>query len=251
LVADEAQDYLNNENFMAIFELINGGFDNGRYRIFYDASQDLKGSIDYEFFEEIMKKDDVIPYHLKYNYRNTRNIINYAYLITLRNAGEIKNNPEGSVPDFQSIPYLDIKSHKVDWRKYAKELSNKINNLLDEGFTAKDILIITVQARNKSIISERDIELIRIKNGIKLIHCTDVDFAIDINAQGIQYGSVYELKGMDAKVAIVVDLFEFDNDAQALVAITRGRSQVIMYLGDTYKDRLSTHLSRLTKHSKS
>ncbi len=241
LIADEAQDYMNDEGILALNNNMIGGFDNCKYRIFCDFNQDLFNKVDFALLNDLNNKDDVVKYNLKYNYRNTKNIIFVAQLLSNSRPGIAKNNPDGEMPIFHKIPYVNDKM--VDWMQYCKNLSTDINKLIDDGYRSEDIIIVSSMQKNKSVF--RNIENIKIKNGIKLVHCSDVDWTKKLNSQGIQFGSVYELKGIDAKVAIVVDVFKYSEINQTLVALTRGRSKLIVFLGSHFKDFLKKRVENL------
>lgn len=232
LIADEAQDYMNDEGVLALDDYMLGGLDNCRFRIFCDQNQDLYRSINYLFLNELLNRDDVVVYSLNYNYRNTAHIIVYANILSSLSCGNIRNNPIGERPNLIPIPY--ISDGKVDWDEYTVSISKTINSLIDEGYLPGDIAIVTNMQMYKSVL--RDTDDIRIKNGIKLIHCTDVKWNNDLNKQGIIYGSVYELKGIDSKVAIVIDAFKSSAVSETLVSLTRARSKLIVFHGSHFSN---------------
>jgi hypothetical protein len=232
LIADEAQDYLSDDNFSYLDKLMAGGMYECKFRIFYDENQDLFCSTDMTFLNEILSRDDVIRYELKYNYRNTQMIWALAYITSRSMPGEMKNNPKGEKLENINIPTL-VDSDSYDWSEYYSILSKTINNLLDAGYKSNEIIIVSAQSKHKGIL--KDIDNIKVKNGVQLTACREVDWE---NNNSIVYGSVFEMKGLDSKVAIVTDLFKPSETTRSLVSITRARSKAILFVGKHFYPHL-------------
>ena len=180
----------------------------------------------------LIARETVVPYHLKYNYRNTANIINITKKLTKLNPGEVHGNPKGLGIEMFRIPYSE---KSPDFDKYAAQISKVINSLFEEGFEPKDIMIITLNALQRSTLSDKNVSKIKIKNGIKLAVPQNIDWSKDLNSQGIMYGSPYILKGIDSRVVVCVDYYDADKQKEALVSLTRARSRLIIFTGKSIK----------------
>lgn len=228
-VLDETQDYLDIDNFEHIDRVLEGGVDKGLLRIFIDTNQDIFNHTDQDYLNGLISRDTVVPYHLKYNYRNTSNIINVTKQLTNLNPGEIHGNPVGLDVGLVRIPYADI---QPDFDQYAKLISIVVNSLLDGGFEPKDIMIITLNPLQRSALSDSYRTNIKIKNGVKLAVPQNINWSKDLNAQGILYGSPYILKGLDSRVVVCLDFYDPTKQKEALVSLTRARSKLIIFVGN-------------------
>lgn len=230
VILDEAQDYLSNDEFDYIDKILKKGLEIGEFRIFISLDQDIFKHIDYLYFAQLIKNENIAFCMLKHNYRNTANIINYAKKITSIDPGEVYGNPVGLEVVTHSIPYDGL---TPDFDEYTKQINNTINALLDEGFEPRDIAILTANQLQRSSLSDTRMPKIKIKHGIKLVRPQDVDWSKDLNAQGIIYGSPWILKGIDAKVVVCLDYYDPERQKEsAFVAFTRARSRLIVFAGN-------------------
>ena len=227
LVLDEAQDYMNDETFIELDERHEDGLDNGRYRIYLDLDQDVFSNSEASFLNDLKVRDDVLSYKLRYNYRNTANINKFAKKLSSLGAGELRNNPEGVVPEIYKIPYKD---NLVDYIQYASDVLGKIKELLGTGTRQDEIMIVSMSGIEKSIMSERNLSKAN-KGNLRFVLGRDHDWSKS-NSDLIVVGNVYDLKGLDCKVVILTDVFtKVDREKALLVGVTRARSRLIVFQG--------------------
>lgn len=231
LVLDEAQDYMNDETFLELDERHEEGLDKGRYRIYLDLNQDLFSNSEMSFLTELKRRDDVLSYKLRYNYRNTVNINKYAKRLSSLAAGELRNNPEGVVPEVCRIPYND---GLVDYIAYTYNVLSKIRELIGTGTRQDEIMVVSMSGNDRSVLSERNLSKVNVGN-LKFVLGRDHDWT-KTNTDTIVIGNVYDLKGLDSKVVILTDVFtKVDREKALLVGVTRARSRLIIYQGKNIK----------------
>lgn len=83
IIMDEGQDLMNTTSYLCINELIKGGWDKGKWTIYYDPNQNIFG--ENEEFVEVWEalQDSAFTYPLTVNCRNTRQIAQGNYEVTL------------------------------------------------------------------------------------------------------------------------------------------------------------------------
>lgn len=233
-ILDEAQDFLNNEAFDYIDNILVNGLENGRFRIFMSIDQNIfEQQIDMMYLIELYKSDRVVFCNLKYNYRNSSNIIEAVERLTKLSPGKVHGNPTGLDVEVLQIPYDGV---GVDFEEYTKNINRTLNALIDEGFKPEDMMLMTTSNLGRSSLSDSHIRNIKLKNGFKLIKSQDVDWSKDLNSQGVPYGSSWTLKGIDSKIVVCLDYYDPDKQqASALVALTRARSRLIVFVGKHIK----------------
>ncbi len=231
MVLDEAQDYMNDETFIELDERLNGGLGDGRFRMYLDLKQDLFSKSESSFLKELKERDDVLNYYLKYNYRNTSRINKFAKKYSTLDAGEIHNNPEGVNPEICSIPY---KEEHVDYKKYTQDVVNKINELINNGTSSNDIMVVSLSSNEKSVLSDRNLNNIDNLN-FKFVLGREYDWMIN-QSNTVVIGNVYDLKGLDSRVVILTDVFSrVDREKALLVGITRARARLIVFQGKSIR----------------
>lgn len=248
IVADETQDYLDDDSLNRVFDLLEGDILKGKFRIFIDQRQNFRSNLDHQYYDELTSRDDVVLFTLSKNYRNTKFIGVCTLSLQDETIGDLTNNPEGEVPTFLSIPY----GYGVpDWEEYTELFCETVNNLLDNGFEPIDIMIVSTNSKKKSLI-HKNINSIKIKNGVNLIHIRDYDW-INPSKNVIKYGSVYETKGIDSKIVILTDVFNVDSSTELLVGMTRARSKIIIFFGSKYQKIIENNklLKGINEYSKS
>jgi Nuclease-related domain/Uncharacterized conserved protein (DUF2075) len=135
LVVDEGQDLTNVADFLHLDELVIGGIEQGKWRIFSDPNNQLNldGEYDPAVAEEF--RSHASQYHLSYNCRNTKPIVTQTQLITGADLGVAR---VGEGPS-------------VEFREYASEadaanlIDAHLKNLRKDEVAVADIAIITLR----------------------------------------------------------------------------------------------------------
>ncbi len=233
LILDEAQDYLNNDEIKTLEGYLNGGFISGRFRIYIDLNQDTFGRSERSTLEQLIKRDDVVLYPLKYNYRNSASINAYIRKMTPLRVGKVRRNPLGIEPEIHKIPYKGI---NVDYSKYPQEVVGKINELLKSGVAPREIMVVSISKHSTSVMSERNRKNTKLKDGVTFTLVRDVEWEKFEKSNSIINGNAYDLKGLDSKVVICTDVFSKEDKEEALlVGMTRARSRLIVFTGKNIK----------------
>jgi hypothetical protein len=229
LVLDEGQDYLNTKELENMGNLLKGGLQNGKFRIYLDLNQDVFDASDKEAIKKILDRDDVVHYPLKYNYRNTSKILEYVKIMTPHDVGKIRNNPEGTDVEICQIPYKGL---RVDYDKYPKALAEKVNELLKSGVEPKEIMIVSISGGNSSVMSERNRSKMEFINNVRVSLGREIQWEKYEKTNTIIFGNSYDLKGLDSKIVICTDVFtKADRERTLLVGLTRARSRLIVFKG--------------------
>lgn len=235
VIIDEGQDLMNMTAYFCINEIIKGGWEHGRWTIYYDPNQNIFGtSEDFkETWTELRRVSFIYP--LTVNCRNTRQIAQGNYAVThvykavfLRAEGE-------------DIVYKTYK----DKQNEAKLVFDEIRRLRSEGISKKDIVILSYY---------------RIDNpncclyGIPIpadIGKISFNLRRDFNSnKNIRYYTIKAFKGLDAKAVIMIDVDSFsDNDKrlQNYVGMSRARTYLAFFYDEKlYQERQQRLLYALT-----
>lgn len=217
VIIDEAQDLMNMSSYLCINELINGGWENGRWTIYYDANQNIFRT-DGEF-EEVWKelKNSSFIYPLTVNCRNTKQIAQGNYAVT--HVYKAK---------YMRAEGLDIvyKTY-VDKKTEAGELFDEIRRLKSEGLSKKDIVILSYYRMDnpKSCLYG-----VRIPDDIGPIRVNQMDHFND--CKQIRFYTIQAFKGLEAKAVIMIDVDSFsDNEKRKLnyVGMSRARTYLVFF----------------------
>lgn len=222
IVIDEGQDLMNMTAYLCINELINGGWENGKWTIYYDSNQNIFG--DDSEFEEIWKalKANSFIYPLTVNCRNTKQIAQGNYAVTH------VYKPKYLRAEGEDIVYRTYSSKQ----KEAEELFNSIRRMKSEGLSKKDIVILSYYRIDnpKSCLYN-----VTIPGDIgKIIVNQKANFA---ECKQIRFYTIQAFKGLEAKAVIMIDIDSFsDNEKRFLNYV--GMSRARTYLEFFYEDSL-------------
>lgn len=219
LVVDEAQDVLNLEYCDLLNTIVDQGLETGSWRLFLDPEQDVFSGYEKETLDLYFNDSNSVEYILQKNYRNTIEIQKAAKAFSKHNY-EItsEKNPLGEPPEI-------IIYKKDDWLDSANTTSKAINDLLSAGVKPSEITILSFVARRKSVA---DRNLLRIANGVKLVHINDRDWN-EGSINKIYYASVYEYKGLDNKVIVYTDIDRLGDDERSRIAHFVGATRAKVY----------------------
>lgn len=234
IIIDEGQDLMNMNAYLCINELIKGGWDNGRWTIYYDPHQNL--FVDNDEFQEIwetLKKSSFV-FPLTINCRNTRQIAEGNYAVTHVYKA---TNPRA---EGEEIAYKTYKS-KSDERNQLFEM---IRWLRSNGISKKDIVILSYYRLDnpESCLFETDIpvDIGRVKFNVLS------DFG---SCKDIRYYTIQAFKGLEARAVIMIDVDSFSDDSKRFlnyVGMSRAKTYLAMfYDAGLYRERQQRLLESL------
>ncbi|MFC1578972.1 NERD domain-containing protein [Pseudomonadota bacterium] len=237
LLVDEAQD-LDIPKILPIFSnLLKGGLEGGMWAFFGDFTrQSLYSSGREQLSEESVLQvlrtysPAVFRVPLRVNCRNTRQI------------GEETSMMSG----FESLPYLLGTSSglSVDYRywKNRKDQEQKLIDLIrqmaEEGFSARDVVILGKRAWANSLAAglpgDLPWQIVDLS-----AHNPDSDTTVP-------YSTVYAFKGMESPVVILTEIDEIEQDESRsllYVGMSRARSHLVVLLHDKVKKQVQKKLT--------
>jgi len=234
IIIDEGQDLMNMTAYLCIGEFINHGWDNGKWTIYYDPNQNIFGT-DEEFNEvwSALKRSSFI-YPLTTNCRNTKQIAQGNYAMTL------VYKPKYMRAEGEEIVYKTYSNKSAE----ADMVFNEIRRLKSEGISKKDIVILSYYRMDnpecclcgKTIPT--DIGNIRSNVTSNFAQCNSIRFY-----------TVQAFKGLEAKAVIMIDIDSLSDDHKRLmnyVGMSRARTYLeIFYDAKLYNERQQRLLQSL------
>ena len=208
LVMDEGQDILVPEYLYALDHLFLGGFEKGRWAVFYDEKQNIYNPKYKEGFD-ILNSLEPTRFKLFVNCRNTVQIGNYSSKVSGVELNEfIRENGE----EVQKVVYSD----KKDFAKKVKEI---IRGLEEEKVNLKDVVFLAPKQYEKSMLKEVDLEIKKLNDEFDL----DKDVPI--------YATIQGFKGLDSKIVILFDVDNIkDEKFSQLMYIASTRARTLLYI---------------------
>ncbi len=236
IVIDEGQDLMNMTAYLCINEVIKGGWDNGKWTIYYDPHQNL--FVENEEFQEVwetLKKSSFV-FPLTINCRNTRQIAEGNYAVTHVYKS---TNPRA---EGEEIVYNTYNS-KTDEKK---QLFETIRWLRSNGISKKDIVILSYyrQDNPESCLYNAEIpsDIGKIKTNILS------DFA---KCKDLRFYTIHSFKGLEARAVIMIDIDSFSDEGKRYlnyVGMSRAKTYLTMfYDASLYQERQQRLLESLIK----
>ena len=222
IIIDEGQDLMNMTAYMCIGEFVKGGWEEGKWTIYYDPNQNIFGT-DAEFKEvwAALKRSSFI-YPLTTNCRNTKQIAEGNFAVTH------VYKPRYMRAEGEEIVY----KHFSDKDAEAKSVFDEIRRLRSEGISKKDIVILSYYSMDnpncclhgRSIPD--DIGNIRVNVTEKFSEC-----------KSIRFYTIQAFKGLEAKAVIMIDVDSLSDDNKRLMNYV-GMSRARTYLEFFYDSKL-------------
>lgn len=222
IVIDEGQDLMNMTAYFCLNELLRGGWEDGKWTIYYDVNQNIFGT-NREFTEtwNVLKKNAFV-YPLTVNCRNTKQIAQGNYAVT-HVYKAIFMRAEG-----EEIVYKTYKDKKTE----AKHVFEEIRRLRSEGLRKRDIVILSYY---------------RMDNPQSCLYGVDIPSdigPIQFNPSGsfnanknLRYYTIKAFKGMESKAVIMIDVDSFSDEDKRLQNYV-GMSRARAYLEFFYDEKL-------------
>jgi hypothetical protein len=228
LIVDEGQDLISLAALDVFERAVKGGINKGRWRWFMDenAQAGIIGECDDESIE-ILKLSGAVYMSLKYNCRNTPQIISETEAVTGAYVGitEIK----GAGPKVKYCEVLD-KDNEVEC------LVDHIQSLCEDGVELSDIVVLSPVEQKKSVVSLLPAKW---KKRLRCINTTNVMNT----ANGVLlFSSIADFKGLERRFVLLVDTGELSNSKESIsllyVAMTRAHAGLWVAVDSKFKPTL-------------
>ena len=226
IVLDEGQDLMNMTAYLCINEFLKGGWESGKWTIYYDPNQNI--FVDKSEFQEVWQalKNSSFVYPLTMNCRNTKQIAQGNYAVTH------VYKPKYMRAEGEEIVYKTYNSKK----KEVEELFNSIRRLKSEGLSKKDIVILSYYRIDNPKCCLYDVSIPEDIGKISLYQTSKFS-----DCKHIRFYTIQSFKGLEAKAVIMIDIDSFsDNDKRLLnyVGMSRARTYLeFFYDGSLYQER--------------
>ena len=183
LVMDEGQDIIKPLFLYSLDVLLKGGFENGKWVVFYDEKQNIYNP-DYSDGMEIIESYSCTKFKLFINCRNTVQIGTYSSKVS---GVEIKEFLQTNGEEVQRISY----SGKDNFKSQLKEIMKKLRV---EGVSSSDVVFLAPKKYSNSILHDIGFEV------------NELGDNFDTKSLLPKFATIQGFKGLDAKVVVLVDV---------------------------------------------
>lgn len=224
LVMDEGQDILKPNYLYCLDYLLQGGFDKGKWAVFYDEKQNIYNP-EYQDGMEILESYPSTKFKLFVNCRNTVQIGTYSARVSGYEAEAfLRENGE----EVQKIQYSDEKD-------FGTKIKNILSQLKKEEVSMSDIVFLSPKRYENSLLSKTPVKVNTL--GEEQEHPDDVQLP--------SYATIQGFKGLDAKVVILFGLDSVRDDIfsrYTYIAGTRARTLLYLVGSQEFWDRIEGHI---------
>ncbi len=221
LVMDEGQDILKPNYLYCLDFLLKGGFDKGRWAVFYDEKQNIYNP-EYQDGLDILLSYPVTKFRLFVNCRNTIQIGTYSTRISGVDTGTfLKENGE----EVQKIMYSDEQD-------FGSKLKDILKKLKKEQILMRDIVFLSPKRYGNFMLGKTDIPV--------NVLGWDSQNTADLPT----YATIQGFKGLDSKVVILFGIEDIRSDVfsrYAYIAMTRARALLYIVGSDDFWSSLKEH----------
>ena len=218
LVVDEGQDLLLPDYIDVLDALLDGGWAEGRWRVFLDPHQDLFGAKSTRGADRLQHPGTTV-FRLTVNCRNTRPIATTSALLGAANPADVMRT---SGPEVEWLWYGDERHQR---RKLGRRLAKLISN--DR-----------VDPSSIAVLTRRRLENSGLADG--LIDCPlQLGPAREAGSGTIPHSTITAFKGLEADVVVLADVAQLaDPDAQLenYVGSSRARGLLIVALNENLRE---------------
>jgi Nuclease-related domain/AAA domain len=209
LVVDEAQDLLTGPAAELLELLVDGGWDEGRWRLFLDPVQDLFAASHTEVVDRVSAA--AFRVRLSVNCRNSAPIARDTAIAT---GGPLSDTLAVQGPEPTWLVYSDEREH-------VKLVGRQIREWIDQGLRPQDITILSPVRRINSVLSD----------GLPAgTPCSLIDgplFDRSTHPKAVQFSTIAAFKGLESDAVLLLDapyLGRLDLAASVYVGMTRARA---------------------------
>jgi hypothetical protein len=221
LVVDEAQDLLTGPAADLLELLVEGGWDEGRWRLFLDPVQDLFTASNSEIVERVSSAGFRV--RLSVNCRNSAPIARDTAIAT---GGPLSDTLAVQGPEPTWLVYADE-------REQRKLVGQQIRAWIDDGLRPQDITILSPVRRMNSVLADG------LPGGTP---CSLVDGPLldrSRHPKAVQLATVAAFKGLESDAVLLLDaphLGHVDMAATIYVGMTRARAVLSVLRHSRYDD---------------
>lgn len=207
LVMDEGQDIIKENYLYALDYLLKGGFEKGRWAVFYDEKQNIYNP---DFWDgmELLQSYHCTKFRLFVNCRNTVQIGTYSANASGFSLTEfLRENGE----EVQRISYSD----KTD---YGRQVKNILKKLKSENVVTKDITFLAPKKYVNSGLYEAGISV--------------TELGADEEKENLpKFATIQGYKGLDSKIVILCDVDNIsDKNYSRFIYIAATRARTLLYI---------------------
>jgi hypothetical protein len=221
LIVDEAQDLLTGPAAELLELLVEGGWDDGRWRLFLDPVQDLFAASHSDVVDRVSTAGFRV--RLSINCRNSAPIARDTAIAT---GGPLNDTLAVHGPE----PVWHVYS---DRREHRKLVGQQIRTWIDQGFRPQDITILSPVRRMNSVLAD----------GLPAgTPCSLVDGPLldrSTHPKAAQFSTVAAFKGLESDAVLLLDaphLGRIDMAATVYVGMTRARAVLSVLRDSRYND---------------
>ncbi len=215
LVVDEAHDFMDLPSYARLDELVVGGWEQGRWRLFCDPNNqaNVDGHFDRTVFDELSAHASLVE--LPFNCRNTSTIVHQTQLVTGADIG-VARAGEGPAVDYQQCP---------DEASTARLLDAHLKRLRQAEVDLRDVTVVTVRdaAAGSAATATKAYRTGRLVEGAAW-H--------DETVQAARLVTAADVKGLEAPHVCVVDVEDTAAAiAQARLYVAMTRARISLWVG--------------------
>ncbi len=214
LVIDEAQDLMLSTHLEFFDAILDGGLEQGVWRVFLDPFQDIHGGAGNQARQRL--EDCARPFRLITNCRNTAPIATAATLLAGRRYESVLS-PEGPVVDEHW--YNSAKDQR-------KQLGTRLREWLAGGLRPEEIVVLSTRQVGRSAVRDG------LPDGVPAT-AWDRASGVARGPDGIEVATVGDFKGLEATAVAVLDvdgLADAPERTAAYVAASRATTFLAMFL---------------------
>jgi hypothetical protein len=226
LIVDEAQDLMDLQSYAQLDALVDGGWENGKWRLFCDTNNqaNIDGAFDRSVFDELATTATVVE--LPFNCRNTATIVHQTQMVTGADIGVAR---AGQGPPVEYKQCSDDDST-------ARLLDAHLKHLRQAEVDDEDVVVVTVRDSTAESAA-RNSKAFRTGRLAPVL-----DPAAD-SAGKIRLTTAAQIKGLEAAHVCVVDVEDVVDPlkrARLYVAMTRARISLWIGLGPTAWNQIAS-----------
>jgi hypothetical protein len=209
LVVDEGQDVLLDNYLDVLDALLFGGLREGRWRMFYDANQNLFDGVSAPGMERILACNPT-RFPLSVNCRNTEQVAQATAMFS--GCEGLSSTIQG--PKVDTLWYRD----KADQRRQA---SRCVGRLLSRGVPPSDIVVLSTKTlKNSSLAQGWQGDL-----GARLADLT----AGPVNDDGaVRFSTIGAFKGLEADAVVLLDAVSTERSSRYLAYVGASRARLLL-----------------------
>lgn len=229
LIIDEGQDILNLEDLAELDDRLEGGLENGRWRVFYDINRQsgLVGRFDVEALE-LLKGYGGVSARLSKNCRNTHEIVLQTKLLT---ASDLGTASAGHGPPVEFALY-ESREEQVAL------IDAHLNSLQEDDVPSGEITILSPLPLGESAASAS--RPARRRRLIELDEAAATTWPVSKTT----FAQVRDFKGLENRFVLLVDIDHLDDNSRDIntiyVAMSRARAGLWVAMHRSLEERATT-----------